>query len=363
MPDETVWPLHPHTLGKHLVLRGYLDAWLPIMASWNGRILFIDGFAGPGEYSAGEPGSPVIALNALIEHSADQLMKGEIGFIFIEADGGRVDRLRRTIEPLKSSLPSNAWINIHHSAFDQTMGSVLDKVDAQAARLAPAFVMVDPFGVSGTPMSVIQRIMQNDRSEVYISFQYEAINRFATTPEFEHHLDDLFGTDEWKDALELKEFEERKDFYYSLYESQLRDAGAKHVLKFELYEGNRLVYAIFFGTQHEVGSDRMKRAIWEVAPWGDFKFRPIAEGQLTLGIETPDLRPLMQQIATQFKGKGWVTIEEIERYVKSDKTVFHKGQLKRGALVPMEVDERIEVDESTRNRRRTYPPETKIRIA
>src|SRR5437868_3544213 len=63
-PDETLWPLEPHTLGKHLVLRAYLDAWLPIMARWNGRILFIDGFAGPGEYSTGEDGSPIIALKA-----------------------------------------------------------------------------------------------------------------------------------------------------------------------------------------------------------------------------------------------------------------------------------------------------------
>jgi hypothetical protein len=54
MPPKTVtWTLDEHTLGKHLVLRAYLDAWLPIMSRRNGRILFIDGFAGP-EYAKGE---------------------------------------------------------------------------------------------------------------------------------------------------------------------------------------------------------------------------------------------------------------------------------------------------------------------
>ena len=35
--DETLWVRGPHTEGKHLVLRNYLDGWLPILGSWNGR--------------------------------------------------------------------------------------------------------------------------------------------------------------------------------------------------------------------------------------------------------------------------------------------------------------------------------------
>ena len=74
-PESTLWDLDPHTIGKHLVLKNYMNAWLPIMSRWNGRVLFIDAFAGPGEYSKGELGSPIIALRALIEHSARQQMR------------------------------------------------------------------------------------------------------------------------------------------------------------------------------------------------------------------------------------------------------------------------------------------------
>lgn len=363
MTDETVWSLDPHTLGKHEVLRGYLDAWLPIMASWSGRILFIDGFAGPGEYENGEPGSPLIAIRALKEHTAKSNIRAEVGFIFIEKDTDRVDHLEKLMKPLSHHLPGESWIRIYHGTFDETMTEVLDQVDEQAAKLAPSFVMVDPFGVAGTPMTVIARIMQNERSEVYISFQYDAINRFATTPEFEQHLDDLFGTARWRDALEIQDPEARKAFYYKLYEDQLRNAGAKHVLEFELFEGNRLVYAIFYGTQHELGSDRMKKAIWDVAPWGDFQFRPAKGGQLSLGIEEPDLNPLMVQIEEEFRGRGWVTIEEVTSFVQSDRTIYHSGHLKRGTLVPMEKTDRIEVDETSRKRRYTYPDGTLLRIA
>jgi three-Cys-motif partner protein len=63
-PTDTVWDLDPHTRGKHLVLRNYLNAWFPILSSLRQRVLFIDGFAGPGHYKGGEEGSPLIATRA-----------------------------------------------------------------------------------------------------------------------------------------------------------------------------------------------------------------------------------------------------------------------------------------------------------
>ncbi len=41
----TIWNLDPHTAKKHEILRRYFEAWLPIMARWNGRVVYIDGFA------------------------------------------------------------------------------------------------------------------------------------------------------------------------------------------------------------------------------------------------------------------------------------------------------------------------------
>ena len=80
---STLWKLEPHTKGKHAVMRGYLNAWLPIIARYNSRVLFIDGFAGPGKYVGGEEGSPLIAIRVLREHAARAKIK-EVFFIFIE---------------------------------------------------------------------------------------------------------------------------------------------------------------------------------------------------------------------------------------------------------------------------------------
>lgn len=55
VPKETIWPLDPHTLAKHEILRRYLEAWFPIVGRYSHRIVYIDGFAGPGRYAGGEP--------------------------------------------------------------------------------------------------------------------------------------------------------------------------------------------------------------------------------------------------------------------------------------------------------------------
>ena len=80
----TLWPLGEHTPGKHLVLQGYLKAWYPILGMTQDRIVFIDGFAGPGEYEGGEPGSPIIALRTLKQHAAKMRFSAEVRFLFVE---------------------------------------------------------------------------------------------------------------------------------------------------------------------------------------------------------------------------------------------------------------------------------------
>jgi three-Cys-motif partner protein len=354
-----VWPLDPHTKGKHEVLHHYLGAWFPILGSCTGRIVFIDGFAGPGEYANGEKGSPLIALDVFRQHQTK--FKAKVTFLFIEKDPPRAEHLKQLIDRSRPDLPRNCQVDVLPGAFDQAMTEGLDALDAQRKELAPAFVMVDPFGVSDTPMEVLRRILRGRQTEVYISFMYEAINRFKATPEFEKPLTDLFGTTDWRKGIEL-EGDAKKDFFYGLYESQLRKAGAKHVLHFDLYEGNRLVYAIFFATQHWLGADRMKQAIWKVAPFGDFAFHGTRSTQLTLGLDTTDYLALRTALQGRFRGKGWVSIEDVLEFVGSDQTDFHTGQVRKNVLVPMEDQGLIEIDPKTRTRRHTFPDRTRLRF-
>ena len=332
------------------------------MTRWNGKVLFIDAFAGPGEYLGGERGSPLIALDALIQHTASSRMTGEIRYVFLEKDRQRSEHLQTALQRYQSQLPQNAAFYMFNATFDETLTAVLDDIEEQNALLAPSFVMIDPFGVSETPMKTIARILANPKSEVYISFMYEALNRFRRSPEFVTHLDDLFGCTDWREGVEISNSEERKAFFFDLYASQLRASGARRVLHFELYEGERLVYAIFHGTHSVEGCDKMKQAIWKVAPFGDFRFRGGRTGQLTFGDDLVDFSRLETDLRSEFRSKGWVRIEDMTHFVKSDKTEFHSGHLKTKTLRPMEERGEIEVQPHSRKRVGTYPDRTLLRF-
>lgn len=358
MSSSRLWELAPHTEAKHRVLEKYLQAWLPIVGSWSGRILFIDGFAGPGEYERGEPGSPVVAMKSLVDHAAQHVILAEVIFIFIEKDPDRAAHLESVVDTWRPKLPDGTVPYVIQGEFGPSMTEVLDEIDRQKQQLAPTFLMIDPCGVKGMPMRVIRRFLGSPQCEVYITFMWEWVNRFLDTPQFETHLNDLFDTDAWKEASVL-DAESRRNALHQLYAQQLRNAGAKHVVKFRVQNRQRHVYSIFFGTQHHRGSDRMKEAIWKIAPLGDFTVR--GQDQLILGVE-PDYRPLQQALVRNFRDAGWVSIEDVLKFVASDATDFSTRQVKTRVLKPMEQDGLIEADPSTRTRGGTYPSGCKLRF-
>ena len=149
--------------------------------------------------------------------------------------------------------------------------------------------------------------------------------------------------------------------FFDEYERQLRSAGARYVLRFDLYEGARLVYAIFFGTNSLKGVDKMKAAIWKIAPFGTFAFYGSRTPQLVVDVK-PNTGQLKSQLIEQFSPKGWVRIQEIESFVTSDQTDFHSGHLKKLTLVPMESENLLEVERPIGTRKNTYPPGTRIRF-
>ena len=68
-----------------------MHAWLPILGFTQRKIVFVDGFAGPGEYAKGEPGSPVVALRAFLDHAAKREISSEVKFLFIESVQARAE--------------------------------------------------------------------------------------------------------------------------------------------------------------------------------------------------------------------------------------------------------------------------------
>lgn len=367
MPTKSkLWPMDGHTEGKHLVLRAYLDAWFGLLSNKFKKLLFVDGFSGPGEYSTGEEGSPLIALNSVIQHSHSELGNIDVEYIFIELDPKRLAHLKKKIANTLTPTPNNLKITYIEANFEdaiaETVMPALKLFDGN-----PCFVMADPFGVGQTPMKSFEALMKYDRVELYISMMYEFINRFKTQKEFEEPLNKLFGDKSWKKFSAIEDKEHRKKSLYKCYRMSLKEKCNAQVIHFDLCNGNRLKYAIFFATGHTLGSHKMKAAIWKVIPNGKFSFKSEKDPQMEINMESPNFEPLQRELVEFIKGKGEIPIKDIMDYIASDATDFHPGQVKSQGLKVIEKGEFeiLTVQRTLDKKRRafTYPDDCLIKIA
>lgn len=353
--STTIWPIEPHTEAKHAILRKYLDAWLPIITKHNKRVLYIDGFAGPGEYVNGEDGSPIIAIKALSEHTAN--IKSKIKMLFIEAKRDRFNNLKQKINSL--NIPSIADVEPIYGKFDETLADLFKYIDEQRARLAPAFVFIDPFGFTGIPFTLIKRIMKNEKSEVLITFMFEEINRFISDNRLWGSLTNTFGTNEWKKVIPEQNSKKRTEILHSIYKEQLeRDAGIKFVRSFKMINRvNKTDYFLFFCTNHITGLTKMKEAMWRVDKSGLFQFSDAtySPNQPVLFEMKPNYNQLKNILLENFKGKS-ISISDLQDFILKE-TPFRETHYKKAILRPMERTKPAEIKVRCKGKRRkgTFP--------
>lgn len=283
MADQTgiTWPIPQHTKAKHEILRYYLGAWFPILATTQRRLLYIDGFAGPGEYEGGKDGSPIIALKVAQGHMLESKLQRpgvELVFFFIEPDKARFQNLEQKLNELQ--LPSNFKIGTQCDTFEHAFGSKLAEIEEQNKRLAPSFVFIDPFGPTGFPMSLIRRLAQQPSSEVLINFNYQALNEWFLWDKSKHkHLDELYGSNIWRQALGISDSRQREDYLRVAYQNALESLGWK-VRPFRMInKHNQTQYYLFFATSNWRGMLAMKQAMWRAAPTGDFQYSDLTNPQ------------------------------------------------------------------------------------
>jgi three-Cys-motif partner protein len=341
VPKETIWELDPHTLAKHEILRLYLQAWFPILNAFHQRVIYVDGFCGPGRYIGGEPGSPIIVLKLAATHI--KALTGEIVFWFIDSHKDRIEYLKTELARL--TLPSNFKVTASHGEFDEKLRVLLNRIDEKNAQLAPTFIFIDPFGFSGVPYSLVRRALEKPHCEVLITFMVDSINRWIDHPEekVRAHIPEIFGTEE---VFKIdRNARNRIGLLRDLYQKQLEKA-AKFVRHFEMRDrNNRIQYLLFFATNHRLGHIKIKEAMWAVDPEGDFRFSDATNpGQDVLfGIDQTEL--LWPILKKTFAGRE-VTTDQIRGFVE-DKTAFlgthMKATLKEHERPELSARERVQV--------------------
>lgn len=359
---QTLWLITRPTQAKHTILRKYLDAWLPILGagrSAHDHLVLIDGFAGPGRYSGGEPGSPLIMLSAYLEHSAT--LEATAHFFFIEEDHARCEHLRGEIAQL--TLPAKVHVEITEGSFVDEFPRLIDRLTAQFGQLPPTFAFVDPFGAEEIPAALSTALLDFPRCEVLVYFPVAFLARFAEQPEFTPILDDLYGGTHWKRALTAPDFETKKRMLHDLFLAELQKR-IQWVRSFEITpasEAGGNTHYLFFGTGSHVGLRRMKDAMWKVDPASGAAFRDstLAEHPVLFEQE-PDLARLLEMLREKFPST-WFTIGQAAEFTLLETPFRDEGQLKP-VLRTAEADGALEVQRPAGKRAGSFTPGTQMRF-
>jgi three-Cys-motif partner protein len=281
-----LWPAKPHTLAKIEIVRRYLYLWFSIRGTnlMNKRLVYIDGFAGPGRYSNSEQSSPIAALQAAktaIERNA-KLSGVEFSFLFVEKRKEFVENLRSVVSA--GTWPANIKWDTETGSFEDKVGGVLEDLRRHGQRLAPTFAFIDPFGATGLPFRVVAEILSYPGCEVLLNLDSDGISRLISAREFEknqRNLDSLFGDQSWQELDPSMPLSKLAAAVLSLYREKLRalpDVGYVFPFAMNTRQG-QINYHLVFASQHPLGLEKMKEAMKAVDKTGSYSFSDDSVGQ------------------------------------------------------------------------------------
>ncbi|WP_282600100.1 three-Cys-motif partner protein TcmP [Patulibacter sp. SYSU D01012] len=328
-PRSVLWDYQPHTAAKHLLLEKYLDAWFSILGQTPGDLVFVDGFAGPGEYRAGEPGSPLIALSryeaARAAHGSR--FRARVQFWFIDEDARRVKHLEGLIERRFPKAAVTTKVGEFAAVYPHLYAE-----RASGLRNPGVFAFIDPFGADGEATMTAAQIVAVRRCEVLLYVPTNYINRFVDTPEFRGRLAAMEPHIDWDEVASVPG--DRR--------GAIRDAIARllqcdWVRWFEITPASgHNTYTMIFGTNSPVGLRRMKKAMWDVDPQGGTRFRDTTDAaQQTLFAPEPDYGDLHRRLRRHF-GTDVFTVADALDYTLFDTPYRDDKHLKKTVLAPAE---------------------------
>ena len=260
------------------------------------------------------------------------------------------------------SIPNHFKVKPECGRFNEKLKEALDSLDADGSRLDPTFAFIDPFGFSGIPFALIERLLNQRRCEAFITFMVDAINRFLEHPKDKvvEHIVEAFGTDE---AIRIAEAPgDRITNLRKLYQRQLQRV-AKFVRYFEMRDRqDRTQYYLFFATNNDLGHIKMKEAMWRVDPEGAFRFSDATNPNQLVLFEQDTTPMLVPDLRKHFRGKGAVTGQAIREFVEN-RTAYLKTHM-TAALRQEEAKGGIKVDpqktNGMRRKAKSYPDDALI---
>jgi len=316
---KVLWEAAPHTRAKIEIVSRYLYTWFEILgrARNTTRLVYIDGFAGPGEYSNIPTGSPIAALDAAkkaLFNANSPIRDKELQFHFIEKEEWAVNHLHTKLSSGKIQ-PQIRW-KIHHGTFEAKIRGILADVGRGHQGPVPVFSFIDPFGATGLPFQAVTEILSSQSCEVLLNLDSDGIARLMGANEIgknTQHLNRLFGDTAWRSEIgQGLSIQQLCAGVLTAYKRRLRAlTNVRYVFAFAMNDKpGRLNYHLVFASQHPKGLEKMKEAMMKIDETGSYSFADDSVGQELLPFTFNNPETFAQIMHKKFLGQklSWTVL-------------------------------------------------------
>ncbi|MCL4262442.1 MAG: three-Cys-motif partner protein TcmP [Anaerolineae bacterium] len=254
LDDEFFRDKRPWSKIKDKVIGGYMPAYLRKVALLGKPILLVDGYAGPGVFDDGEPGSPLIMCSA-----AEKYVKSQYSALFVNHNPSHHNKLQEI-------LVKQGW-NSRAKAILGDSSQLLNILSTQL-RDQTVFVYLDPFGLKGCEFNTLKPFLTRSNqfsTEIVINMSMPITHRLAAPkakaegrendPRItsnRNRMTKVFGGDYWQEIYFSDMLAGEKEFavmeeYRNLISQYLPYTGSCPVRE---STSSRIKYFITFASRH-----------------------------------------------------------------------------------------------------------------
>lgn len=304
---------------KARIVSKYFSAWAQVIKqsvkNKNGRMAYVDLYAGPGRYKDGSASTPLMVLETVI---SDPDLSNLLTAYFNDVDSLNTSTLQSEIDKLpginnlkyKPVVSCNDVNNDAEKYFIET-------------RSVPSFTFIDPWGYKGLSLKIINRVIKDWGCDCVFFFNYNRINAGIPNDSVEQHMESLFGLDRvrrLRQRVAGANPSMRESMILEEMTQALKEMGGKFVLPFRFKSPTgRPTHHLIFVSKNFRGYSIMKDIMAKESSTEDqgvpsFTYSPAdASMPLLFSLQQP-LTGLRMSLLDTFAGQELSTEEIYERH-------------------------------------------------
>ncbi len=244
---------------KAEIVQKYFAAWANIILPTaqrigDGKIAYIDLYAGPGRYKDGAASTPLLILQKAIESPA---VSSSLVALFNDMDSNNTQSLQSEID----RLPGIDLLKYRPKVNCNPVDKDAEEYFA-STRLIPSFTFLDPFGYKGLSLKLVNGVIKDWGCDCIFFFNYNRISLGISNPMVQDHMSALFGDERaarLKARVEGAKPAQREQMILEDLTNALIEMGGEYVLPFRFKNaGGRLTHHLIFVSKSFKGYEVMK---------------------------------------------------------------------------------------------------------